>query len=196
MKIRSVCRMPKRIITYAVAIIAVVLLLAVAVGETNAATAKEIDVSVDVALDNFVKQVRGGTEFLNSAKGVLVFPNVYKAGLFWLGGEYGEGALRIGGRTVDYYNTVAGAIGPQLGAQKKTLILVFMQDEALNKFRKGEGWEIGVDGSVALINVGVGETIDTTTIKEPIVAFVFNQQGLMGNITLEGAKFTKLNKTP
>jgi len=188
--------MPKRIITHAVAIIAVVLLLAVAVGETNAATAKEIDVSVDVALGNFVKQVRGGTEFLNSAKGVLVFPNVYKAGLFWLGGEYGEGALRIGGRTVDYYNTVAGAFGPQLGAQKKTLILVFMQDEALNKFRKGEGWEIGVDGSVALINVGVGDSIDSTTIKEPIVAFVFNQQGLMGNITLEGAKFTKLNKTP
>ncbi|HPJ93858.1 MAG TPA: hypothetical protein PKY89_08080, partial [Deltaproteobacteria bacterium] len=68
--------------------------------------------------------------------------------------------------------------------------------EALNKFRKSEGWEIGVDGSVALINVGVGDTIDSTTIKEPIVAFVFNQQGLMGNITLEGAKFTKLNKTP
>ena len=194
MKIRSVCRMPKRIITYAAAIIAVVLLLAVAVGETNAATAKEIDVSVDVALGNFVKQVRGGTEFLNSAKGVLVFPNVYKAGLFWLGGEYGEGALRIGGRTVDYYNTVAGAIGPQLGAQKKTLVLVFMQDEALNKFRKSEGWEIGVDGSVALLTVGVGESIDSTKIKDPIVGFVFGQKGLMYNLTLEGTKITKLNK--
>lgn len=166
------------------------------VSDSQAASAKEIDVSVDVALENFVKQVKGGTEFLNSAKGILVFPNVYKAGLFWLGGEYGEGALRTGGRTVDYYSTAAGAFGPQLGAQKKTLILVFMQNEALKKFRESPGWEIGVDGSVALIDIGVGDSIDSTTIKEPIVAFVFNQKGLMGNLTLEGAKFTRLKKTP
>jgi len=194
MKTQSMCLTPKRFIVHVSAMLVVVLLLVVAVGETNAATAKELDVSVDVALDNFVKQVKGGTEFLASAKGVLVFPNVYKAGLFWLGGEYGEGALRLGGRTVDYYNTAAGALGPQLGAQKKTLILVFMQTDALNKFRQSPGWEIGVDGSVALINVGVGDSINSTTITEPIVAFVFNQKGLMGNITLEGAKFTKLKK--
>lgn len=171
------------------------LLGGISVQVANAATAKEIDVSVDVALENFVKEVKGAEEFLKSAKGVLVFPNVFKAGV-GVGGEYGEGAMRIGGKTVDYYNTASASFGFQLGAQKKTIILVFMQDEALNKFRKSEGWEIGVDGSVALINVGVGDTIDSTTIKEPIVAFVFNQQGLMGNITLEGAKFTKLKKTP
>ena len=194
MKTQFMCLTPKRFIVHVSVMLVAVLFLVVSVGETNAATAKELDVSVDVALDNFVKQVKGGTEFLASAKGVLVFPNVYKAGLFWLGGEYGEGALRIGGKTVDYYNTAAGAFGPQLGAQKKTLILVFMQTEALNKFRQSPGWEIGVDGSVALINVGVGDSINSTTIKEPIVAFVFNQKGLMGNITLEGAKFSKLKK--
>jgi len=194
MMTRSLSHTPKRFTVYISAMLVAVFVLIVAVGETNAATAKEIDVSVDVALENFVKQVKGGTEFLNSAKGVLVFPHVYKAGLFWLGGEYGEGALRIGGRTVGYYNTAAGAFGPQLGAQKKTLILVFMQSDALNKFRHSPGWEIGVDGSVALINVGVGDTMDSTTIMEPIVAFVFNQKGLMGNITLEGAKFSRLKK--
>lgn len=165
------------------------------VSESHAASAKEIDVSVDVALENFVKQVSGGKEFLESAKGVLVFPNVYKAGIMLVGGEYGEGALRVGGRTVDYYSTAAGAFGPQLGAQKKTFILVFMQKEAIDKFRKSQGWEIGVDGSVALVNVGIGDSIDSTTIKAPIVAFVFNQKGLMGNLTLEGTKFTKLKKT-
>ncbi len=166
------------------------------VSVSHAATAREIDVSVDVALENFVRQVKGGTEFLQSAKGVLVFPDVYKAGFLLVGGEYGEGALRIGGTTVDYYNTAAGAFGPQLGAQKKTLILVFMQADALNKFRQSQGWEVGIDGSVALINVGIGDTMDSTTITEPIVAFVFNQKGLMGNFTLEGAKFTKQNKKP
>lgn len=159
----------------------------------NAATAREIDVSVDVALENFVKEVNGAKEFLDSARGVLVFPSVYKAGI-GVGGEYGEGALRIKGKTVDYYNTAAASFGLQLGAQKKTIILVFIQDEALKKFRASSGWEIGVDASVALITVGAGGSIDSTKIKDPIVGFVFGQKGLMYNLTLEGTKITKLNK--
>jgi lipid-binding SYLF domain-containing protein len=196
MNAQSMNLVRKGCIAFVCALGMTIVLLSSIISETYAASAKEIDVSVDVALENFVKQVKGGKEFLNSSKGVLVFPNVYKAGLLWVGGEYGEGALRINGKTVDYYNTAAGAFGPQLGAQKKTFILVFMQDGALRKFRDSPGWEIGIDGSVALIDVGLGDTIDSTTIKEPIVAFVFNQKGLMGNITLEGTKFTKLNKTP
>ena len=70
-----------------------------------------------------------------------------------------------------------------------------MQDDALNKFRESKGWKVGVDGSVALITVGVGESIDTEKIKEPIVGFVFGQKGLMYNLTLEGSKLTKLDKT-
>jgi len=159
----------------------------------HAATAKEIDVSVDVALERFNKEVKGAKEFLKSAKGVLVFPSVYKAG-FVFGGEYGEGALRIGGKTVDYYSTIAGSWGLQIGGQKKTVILVFMQDEALKKFRAASGWKAGVDGSVALITVGAGEAIDTTNIKDPIVGFVFDQKGLMANLTLEGSKYTILKK--
>jgi lipid-binding SYLF domain-containing protein len=161
--------------------------------DAYAKTAKEIDVSVDVALENFHKQVKGGKDFLKSAKGVLVFPSVLKAGI-GVGGEYGEGALRIGGKTVDYYNTAAASIGFQLGAQKKTIILVFMQQEALKNFRASSGWKAGVDGSVALITVGVEGSIDTTKIKDPIVGFVFGQKGLMYNLTLEGSKYTKLKK--
>jgi lipid-binding SYLF domain-containing protein len=159
----------------------------------HAATAKEIDVSVDVALERFNKEVKGAKVFLKSAKGVLVFPSVYKAG-FVIGGEYGEGALRIGGKTVDYYSTIAGSWGLQIGGQKKTVILVFMQNEAVKKFRASSGWKAGVDGSVALITVGAGEAIDTTNIKDPIVGFVFGQKGLMANLTLEGSKYTKLKK--
>ncbi len=159
----------------------------------HAATAREIDVSVDVALERFEKDVKGGKEFLASAKGVLVFPSVLKAG-FGIGGEYGEGALRIGGKTVDYYNTAAGSFGFQFGAQAKTIMLVFIQDEALEGFRASEGWKAGVDGSVALVTLGAGGSIDTAKIKDPIVGFVFGQKGLMYNLTLEGSKFTKLNK--
>jgi lipid-binding SYLF domain-containing protein len=162
-------------------------------GSSLAATAREIDVSVDVALEQFEKTVNGGKAFLESAKGVLVFPSVVKAGI-GVGGEYGEGALRIGGKTVDYYNTISASVGFQLGAQVKSVLLVFMTGESLQKFRKNPGWEVGVDGSVALVKIGAGGSIDTTTIKEPIVAFIYGQKGLMYNLTLEGSKFTRLDK--
>jgi lipid-binding SYLF domain-containing protein len=164
------------------------------IGSSNMALAKsarEIDISVDVALDEFAKDVKGGREFLKSAKGILVFPSVIKAGI-GIGGEYGEGALRIGGKTVDYYNTAAASIGFQLGAQSKRVIIVFMENEALKKFRASQGWEAGVDGSVALVEMGTGGSIDTNNIKDPIVGFVFGNKGLMYNLTVEGSKFTKI----
>ncbi len=160
-------------------------------GTSYAKSAKEIDVRVDTALERFNNDIKGGKEFLKTAKGVLVFPSVIKAGI-GIGGEYGEGALRINGKTVDYYSTAAASIGFQLGAQSKTVIVVFMQADALKKFRASSGWEAGVDGSVALIELGAGGSIDTTNIKRPIVGFVFGNKGLMYNLTLEGSKYTKI----
>jgi lipid-binding SYLF domain-containing protein len=160
---------------------------------SQAASAKEIDIRVDVALEKFEKDVKGGKEFLKSAKGVLVFPSVIKAG-FGIGGEYGEGAMRIKGKTVEYYSTAAASIGFQIGAQSKTVLLVFMEDKALKSFRGSSGWEAGVDGSVALVELGAGGSIDTTNVKDPIVGFVFGNKGLMYNLTLEGSKFTKIVK--
>ncbi len=164
------------------------------VNNASAKTAKEIDVSVDVTLEKFNKEIKGGKEFLKNAKGVLVFPSVLKAGI-GVGGEYGEGALRINGKTVDYYSTAAASFGLQLGAQSKSIVLVFIQEKALKDFRASSGWEAGVDGSVALIKLGAGASIDTHNIKDPIVAFVFGQTGLMYNLTLEGSKYTKLDKS-
>ena len=159
----------------------------------NAATAREIDVSVDVALENFEKDVAGSKPFLANAKGLLVFPKVIKAGVGF-GGEYGEGALRIGGKTVDYYNTLAGSFGLQFGAQAKTIVIVFLNEDALNGFRNSDGWKVGVDGSVAVITIGAGTSLDSSKLNEPIVGFVLDQKGLMYNLTLEGAKFSKMKK--
>jgi lipid-binding SYLF domain-containing protein len=181
----------KRNVFYLAGMLFLGLTLLVGSSAALAKSAQEIDISVDVALDEFAQQVRGGKEFLASAKGVLVFPGVLKAG-FGIGGEYGEGALRIGGKTVDYYSTAAASFGFQLGAQSKRIVIVFMQADALKKFRASQGWEAGVDGSVALITLGVGGSIDTTNIKEPIIGFVFSNKGLMYNLTLEGSKYTKL----
>ena len=163
------------------------------VSASYAKTAKEIDTNVDASLERFTKEVKGADEFLKSAKGVLVLSGVVKGGI-GIGGEYGEGALRIDGKTVDYYSTSAASIGFQLGGQKKDIMLVFMQEDALKKFRENSGWKVGVDGSVALVTLGAGASIDTTKINEPIVGFVFGQKGLMYNLTLEGSKFSKLKK--
>lgn len=156
-----------------------------------AKTAKEINSEVNGALKLFSQHVKGSKEFFQSAKGVLIIPNIVKAGL-GVGGEYGEGALRIGGKTVEYYSIAAGSVGLQIGAEKMNLILVFRQDEALKKFRTSSGWKAGVDASVAFVDVGAGKSLDTMNVKDPIVAFVFGQKGAMAGATIEGAKFTKL----
>ena len=160
----------------------------------EAGTAKEIEVSVDVALDRFFEQVKGAEKFAKNATGLLVLPNVKKAA-FIFGGEYGEGALRIGGKTADYYNLVAGSFGLQIGAEAKDIVIAFMTKEALNTFRKSEGWQVGVDGNIAFVDVGAGQQFDTTTLKSPIVGFVFDAKGLIADISLKGAKLTKLNKS-
>ncbi len=159
----------------------------------TAASKEEIDIEVAASVEKFQQEVSGGKKFLEKAEGMLVFPDVVKAG-FGIGGEYGEGALLIKEKTVDYYNTAAASIGFQLGAQFKTVILVFLKKDALDKFRNSSGWEAGVDGSVALIEFGVGKDINTINIVDPIVGFVFSNKGLMYNLTLEGSKITKLDK--
>ena len=174
-------------------VIASVLMSMLFVKTAVAASAQEIDIEVDASLKRFCNEVNSGKAFLEKAQGVLVFPSVVKAG-FGIGGEYGEGALRIAGKTVDYYSTAAASVGFQLGIQAKTVILVFLDKDELKKFRNSSGWEAGVDGSIALVTVGTGGSIDTSNIKDPIVGFIFNNKGLMYNLTLEGSKFTKLKR--
>lgn len=160
---------------------------------TSAKSGAGIDVEVDKTIIVFKEEVNGAEVFLNQAAGILVFPRVIKVG-FGIGAETGEGALRVRGQTVDYYRTTSGSFGLQLGAQAKSIVIAFMTKEALEKFRNSEGWKVGVDGSVALIDMGAGKTIDTHNIKDPVVGFIFGSKGLMYNLTLEGSKFSKLDK--
>ena len=186
--------MIRKTICYAAMIACLLIVVGVFTAASSyAATAAEIEAGADAALAEFKKNIKGGAEFLQSAKGALVFRRVFEAGLI-VGGEYGEGALRIEGKTVDYYNVAAGSLGFQIGAQAKTIILLFLEDQALSQFRASSGWKVGTDGSVALITVGAGETVDFTKLNDPIVAFVFDNKGLMFNLSLEGAKFTKIQR--
>ncbi len=159
-----------------------------------AASADKINREANKALQIFKEDIKGADTFLNQAAGYLVFPRVIKVGV-GVGAETGEGVLRVSGSTVAYYRTTSGSIGFQLGAQAKSIVIAFMTRESLDKFRNSSGWKVGVDGSVALIDLGVGKTIDTDNIRDPVVGFIFGSKGLMYNLTLEGSKFTKLDKS-
>lgn len=159
----------------------------------SAASKTEIDARVESALKMFNEKTDAGTELANKAAGMLIFPKVYKAGI-GIGGEYGEGALIVGGKTVDYYNTASASIGFQLGAQAKSEVILFMNQDVLTQFRDNDGWEAGIDGSVAIATFGAGGEIDSNTAQEPIIGFIFSNKGLMYNLSIEGSKFTKIKK--
>ena len=172
-------------------LIAIVALLFVTAA--SATSKQEIDAHVRESLGVFQKQTRAGHELSKKAAGMLVFPKVIKAGA-GIGGEFGEGALLIGDKTVAYYNIASASIGLQLGAQVRSQIVLFMTADALGKFRKTKGWKAGVDGSVALATLGTGGAIDTDTAKKPIIGFIFSNDGLMYNLTFEGSKITHIKK--
>lgn len=173
---------------------AMTMLLAATIGSpVKAATAAEINADAYATMQKFEGRVRGGQDLSRRAAGILVFPSVVKAG-FGVGGEYGEGVLLIGGQPAAYYNTVSASVGFQLGAQARSVVIMFMTQQALNSFRNKQGWKVGVDGSVAIVTLGVGGAIDTNTINKPVIGFILDQKGLMYNLTLEGSKISRINR--
>ena len=160
---------------------------------TSEDTAKRatINTGIDSTLARLYNSVNGSRELIGKARGVLVFPSVISAG-FWVGGQYGEGSLRVGGRTTGYYSTVAGSFGLQIGAQSKALVFLFMTQEALDKFLSSQGWAAGADATVAVLKVGANGAVDTSTATSPVEAFVLTNGGLMAGVSLEGTKVSRL----
>ncbi|ONC26335.1 hypothetical protein AQ914_04430 [Burkholderia pseudomallei] len=159
---------------------------------TNASKRQAIDSSVDATLSRLYSTVKGSRELVSKSRGVLVFPDVIQAG-FIVGGQTGSGALRVGGSTVGYYNTSSLSVGLQAGAQSKATVFLFMTQDALDTFRKRDGWSAGADASVALVKVGANGAIDTTTATAPVQVIVLTNAGLMGDVSVSGTKVTKLS---
>ncbi|WP_322011212.1 YSC84-related protein [Paraburkholderia sp. J12] len=158
---------------------------------TNASKRQAIDASVDGTLTRLYSTVKGSRELVAKSRGVLVFPDVIQAG-FIVGGQSGNGALRVGGATIGYYNTSSLSVGLQAGAQSKSVVFLFMTQDALNEFRQSEGWTAGAGAAVALLNVGANGAIDTTTATAPVEVVVLTNAGLMGDVSINGTKVTKL----
>jgi len=160
---------------------------------SKAGSATEINAAANATLRSFVDQNPSARELGHKAAGILVFPSILKAGLGF-GGEYGEGVLIVKGNGARYYNIVSASFGFQLGIQSRSLIIMFMTEEALAGFRNAYGWKVGVDGSIVVVTVGTGGSIDTNTLTSPIIAFVIDPQGLMYNLSLEGSKISRIRR--
>ena len=158
---------------------------------TLAQSASQLDAEVDAAIKKFEKEVEGGANFLPKVKGYLVFPSVIKAG-FILGGKYGKGALRVNGETKYYYSLTSASVGYQIGAQKHSVLIAFISEAALNNFVKSNGWEAGVDGSIAVSDWGKSGDITSISYEKPIIGFIYGEQGLMASVSIEGTKFQKI----
>ena len=158
----------------------------------SAASAAEIDRDVDAALKNLYVSSPAAKELSTTAKAILVFPSIVKGG-FFVGGQYGDGALMKEGKTVGYYNSAAVSYGLQAGLQKFGFALFFMKDTALEYLNKSKGWEIGIGPSIVIVDKGTARALTTTTAKDDIYAFFFDQTGLMAGMGLQGSKITKIN---
>jgi len=155
-----------------------------------AASTSEINARVEAALSRFYAQDPNHRELANKASAMLVFPSVTKAGA-GVGGEYGEGALQVHGKTVAYYKLTGASAGATLGVARRSEVLLFMTDAALEKFMNSKDWTVGVDAGVAVVK-GAGAQYDSETLRKPVVAFVFGEKGLIADVSIEGAKVTKL----
>ncbi|MEM8752494.1 MAG: YSC84-related protein [Pseudomonadota bacterium] len=156
-----------------------------------AASAAEIDADVDAAMRTLYATVPGTEELAAKARGVLIMPDVIKGGLI-IGGSYGEGALRIGEVTDGYYSVAAASIGYQIGVQSTSHALFFMTEAALEGFRRSKGWELGADAEFTVPGDGISLNVDSTSLKRPVIAVVFAQDGLLAGASLEGAKYTRI----
>jgi lipid-binding SYLF domain-containing protein len=161
-------------------------------GTPDYASKAQIDQNVDRALSNLYATTPAAKHLAKHSRGILVFPSVVKAG-FIGGAQYGTGALRKQGRTVGYYNLIAGSYGLQAGIQSFDYVMFFMKDSALDYLDTSEGLEVGVGPSVVVVDTGVAKSLTTTTAKDDVYAFIFDQKGLMGGLGIQGSKITRID---
>lgn len=160
-------------------------------GSLSASNPAQIDREVNAALTKLYETTPAARKLASKAKGILVFPNVLKAG-FIGGAEYGNGAMRKRGKTTGYYNIVAGSYGLQAGVQSFDYAMFFMNDAAMAALDSTSGFEVGMGPSVVVVDEGIAKRMTSTTLRDDVYAFVFGQRGLMAGLGLQGSKITRI----
>jgi lipid-binding SYLF domain-containing protein len=170
----------------------IAVMLTVALLATQTAFA-DVAADANAALSSLYAKTPAAKAISDKSTAILVFPTITRAGLM-VGGAYGEGVMMRGGKVVGRYNSVAGSFGLQAGVQKFGYALFLMNDKAIQYLNSSDGWEIGVGPTIVVVDEGKARTLTTTTLKDDVYAFIFDQKGLMAGLGIQGSKITKLNK--
>jgi lipid-binding SYLF domain-containing protein len=157
----------------------------------NASTKEELNHDANEALHKLLSTNPTAADVAKKARAILIFPNIVKAGLIF-GGAYGEGVLKQGDTLDGYYNSFTASWGLQAGAQSYGYVVFLMNDKALSYIHQTHGWEIGVGPTVVLVNEGAAKNLSSSTLKDDAYAFIFDQQGLMASLSIEGTKITHI----
>ncbi|MFM0097546.1 YSC84-related protein [Paraburkholderia nemoris] len=157
---------------------------------SNASKQQEINAGIDATLARTYAEVPGSRGLMARAQGILVFPKVLQGGRT-LGGEYGVGALRVGGSTRDYYNLVLVLPDIQAGVESTAVVFLFMTEHALNTFESRQGWLVSGDTSVEMLKMGANGTIGT--LAKPVGVIVLTNAGLMVNLSPQGMKISPVS---
>jgi lipid-binding SYLF domain-containing protein len=158
----------------------------------RAETAADLSRESNDALQALYRSNPAAAAVSRRAVGILIFPKIVKAG-FIFGAAYGEGELVQGDRIDGYYNSITGSWGLQAGAQSYGYAVFLMDHKALDYIHQSKGLEIGVGPTVVIVNEGVAKNISTSTMKDDAYAFIFDQEGLMAGVSIEGTKISKVN---
>lgn len=150
-----------------------------------------LDARVDAARDYLRQNYPGLGELFRNAHGILYMPLVSEAG-FFVGGAYGQGALRINDATVDFYSATRASVGLQIGAQQYAHALFFMTEQALADFRASEGWAASADIRYATPETGGSAGVQTTTVLSPVIGVVYGQSGLIAGASVAGVRYQRI----
>lgn len=180
-----------RTILLATAIATATLTSAGMIVPASAATTADLNRDSDQALQMLYRTNPTAERLSHNAKAILIFPNVVKAGLVF-GGAYGEGELQQGSKVDGYYNSFTGSWGLQAGAQSYGYVVFLMNEKAVRYIHRTHGWEIGVGPTVVVVDQGAAKNLSTSTLKDDAYAVIFDQQGLMAGVSIEGTKISHI----
>ena len=129
-------------------------------------------------------------DLLHRARGVMIVPTLVKGG-FIFGAQGGTGVLlsrdpRTGSWSYPaFYAMGAGSFGLQIGLEVSKIMLIIMNDKALNAVMRAE-FKIGAEAGIAVVTLGGGAEASTTAAGGADIYALAESAGLFGGVAIQG----------
>jgi lipid-binding SYLF domain-containing protein len=162
-------------------------------GDQTSATDANAKLKSDglAALDKLYATEPKARDIGRMAKGILVFPEIQKAGLI-VGGQGGKGVLIQNGAVTGIYSNAAASFGLQAGVQSFSEVMFFTTDAGLKYLDTSDGWSIGTGPSFVVVDQGMANSMTTDSLRKDVYIFIYGQKGLMGGLGVQGQKISQV----